>query len=298
MFSSTVLDVAIGLVFTFLSMSLAVSSITEAVASVFRWRSNTLLNGVADLLNDPKFCDLALKVYNHALVHPRGDGQAMGRKDLISLPAYIDPRHFANALIEVAGIVPGAPEAIKAQIQRNVADPQLQALLGGMVDRTEGKIGGMQREIAGWFDAAMDRVGGSYKRRIQFWSFLIAFALAVGLNVNSIEIGRALWLHPMLVEALKPVEGMKPETYTAFAGEVADLKFPAGFPVGWTGAGLDRFCTLSPVDQVESLFGWLITAVATLFGAPFWFDILQRAVRLKGTGPSPAEKQSGAGAAA
>jgi hypothetical protein len=39
-----------------------------------------------------------------------------------------------------------------------------------------------------------------------------------------------------------------------------------------------------------SFFGWLITAFAALFGAPFWFDVLQSVIRLKGSGPSPAEK--------
>ena len=33
--------------------------------------------------------------------------------------------------------------------------------------------------------------------------------------------------------------------------------------------------------------GWLITAGTTLFGAPFWFDLLQRAVQLRGTGAKP-----------
>jgi len=44
--------------------------------------------------------------------------------------------------------------------------------------------------------------------------------------------------------------------------------------------------------------GWLITAFAALFGAPFWFDTLQQFVRLKGSGPSPLEKQNNTGAAA
>jgi hypothetical protein len=42
----------------------------------------------------------------------------------------------------------------------------------------------------------------------------------------------------------------------------------------------------------------LITAFAALFGAPFWFDTLQLIIRLKGAGPSPQEKKSGAAAAA
>jgi hypothetical protein len=43
-------------------------------------------------------------------------------------------------------------------------------------------------------------------------------------------------------------------------------------------------------DVATSIVGWLIVAFATLFGAPFWFDALQSFVRLKGNGPSPAEK--------
>jgi hypothetical protein len=30
--------------------------------------------------------------------------------------------------------------------------------------------------------------------------------------------------------------------------------------------------------------GWLISAVATLFGAPFWFDALQKFVQIRGAG--------------
>jgi hypothetical protein len=65
-------------------------------------------------------------------------------------------------------------------------------------------------------------------------------------------------------------------------------------PVGWNHRALTK--VTSP-RGFEMLLGWLITAVATLFGAPFWFDALQQLVRLKGSGPSPAEKRSGAGAA-
>jgi hypothetical protein len=66
-------------------------------------------------------------------------------------------------------------------------------------------------------------------------------------------------------------------------------------PIGWTAA---RFKNLWSLGGLETLLGWLITAVATLFGAPFWFDALEQIIRLKGSGPSPAEKRSGTGAAA
>jgi hypothetical protein len=55
-------------------------------------------------------------------------------------------------------------------------------------------------------------------------------------------------------------------------------------PIGWT--------TFPP--QMNSAFllqvaGWLVTASTTLFGAPFWFDMLQRAVQMRATGQKPDE---------
>jgi hypothetical protein len=51
MLNSTILDLAIGLVFTFLAMGLAVSAIVEAVASAPNGDPLCLLQGVKDLLN-------------------------------------------------------------------------------------------------------------------------------------------------------------------------------------------------------------------------------------------------------
>jgi len=36
------------------------------------------------------------------------------------------------------------------------------------------------------------------------------------------------------------------------------------------------------------LVGWLITALAVSLGGPFWFDLLNRLVDLRGAGPRPA----------
>jgi hypothetical protein len=49
---------------------------------------------------------------------------------------------------------------------------------------------------------------------------------------------------------------------------------------------------LDPGLLLTMTAGWLITAIATLFGAPFWYDSLQTVVRLKGTGPSSDDKRT------
>ena len=57
----------------------------------------------------------------------------------------------------------------------------------------------------------------------------------------------------------------------------------------------DRCLTTSQPDRSTNIFvkliGIIITAVAARQGAPFWFDLLKRAVNLRGTGANPAEKE-------
>jgi hypothetical protein len=288
MFNSTVLDVAVGLIFSFLAVSLLVSAIMEALASALMWRSNTLLKGVKDLLNDPDFGGLARALYNNALVNPRDDGKAKAEQDLRRAPAYIDPKQFAAALTDVIGITAEPADKIREKIAAQVSDKQVKDLLIGIADRTNADLPQIRDELAAWFDSSMDRVSGAYKRKTQLWSFVVALSMAAIFNISSINIGKALWQQPMVIKTIAPTPGMRP-------AEAVEQLAALGAPIGWNRATLQG---LSATSSLEMLLGWLITAVATLFGAPFWFDALEQIVRLKGSGPSPAEKRANVGAAA
>jgi hypothetical protein len=41
---------------------------------------------------------------------------------------------------------------------------------------------------------------------------------------------------------------------------------------------------------LAKLAGWLITALAAAQGAPFWFDLLNKLLQLRGSGTKPAEQ--------
>lgn len=117
-------------------------------------------------------------------------------------------------------------------------------------------------------------VSGVYKRQAQLFTFLIALVIAGLFNVDSFHLFRTLWIHP----------GAAASIGAGSATESGKQALEALFtlPVGWNeapmsaGAGLLLFC------------GWLVTATSVLFGAPFWFDLLQRLVNLRGTGSKPA----------
>jgi hypothetical protein len=168
LFNSTVLDVIIGLIFAFLTVSLVTSAIVEAISSAMKWRAKTLLSGIQELVNDKDFKDLALKLYQHAAINPLGPGitsapaassgatnarptedeqktaqaRAQERK-----PSYIDSKQFANALLDVTGLSaviektgdPG-PAAIKAFQDKinKITNPQIKDFFTGINNRTKG----------------------------------------------------------------------------------------------------------------------------------------------------------------
>ncbi len=330
MLNSTILDVVIGLAFGFLAVSLVTSAIVEAINSAFKLRSKSLLAGVKQLVNDPGFNALALALYRHASINPRGAGGSV-QDAKTRPPAYIDPKQFANALLDVTGLSaasvgaaapgPAAVAAMQAAIA-DIKDPQIKALLDGIVQRSRGDLSQIRAEISDWFDTAMDRVSGAFKRWTQLATFVIALIISMLINVDSIRIGRALWEQPTISARLMLPEGAGP---TPAAADLASHGVPQGsaeaiaaqavldvleanLPVGWpSGHVLEVRDEKDPTkwSQIWSsgkfgmiLAGWFVTAMASLFGAPFWFDVLQTVVRLKGSGPSPKEKANGDAAAA
>jgi hypothetical protein len=288
MFNSTILDLALGLVFIFLALSLAVSATVEALASIRNWRSRSLLQGMKDLLNDSEFAGLARDMYNHALVNPRDDGNAVTERDLKTPPAYIDPKGFAYALIDLTNLAGKSPVAMKSAIDLKIKNRQLNNFLNGVIDQTSGDLGRVRDELAAWFDNGMDRVSGAYKRKTQAWSLVIALMMVASLNVSAIDIGRVLWQQPTISRTI----AANPNQTLAQALKQLDELGNAGIPIGWTEANRATFCS---TRGIWTALGWVVTAIATLFGAPFWFDALQRIVRLRSAGPSPSEKRPDSG---
>lgn len=275
MLNSTVLEVAIGLIFCFASISLIASSINEAIASALKLRGRTLLTGVKLLLNDPNFTGLAQALYNHALINPESAGSAKKPGELTAKPSYIPSRQFAVAFIDVLQTVPKGAQQLEGTLA-SLKDEQLRLMLLGMYHRAAGDIEKMYAEVAAWFDNGMERVAGSYKRRAQLISFIIALALAALFNVDSFRVFETLWLHPALTAQLNFGQ------YQDMSAVIGNLKM---LPVGWEQP--PEFSMLANASTWVMFAGWLVTASSALFGAPFWFDLLQKLTRLRGTGKKP-----------
>jgi hypothetical protein len=121
----------------------------------------------------------------------------------------------------------------------------------------------------------MERVSGAYKRRQLLITLLLSLLVAIMFNIDSIHLFRTLWQHPAMAAKIGGAVG---------AIDQAVVQQLFSLPIGWE----------SFPPKMDSAFllqaaGWMVTAATTLFGAPFWFDLLQRAVQMRGTGGKPEE---------
>lgn len=119
-------------------------------------------------------------------------------------------------------------------------------------------------------------MSGAYKRQSQRWCFAIALVLAVIFNIDSFHLFSTLWQHPALITQISTPQSSE-----------AALKALKALPIGWqTGLSFSEVWK-TIFDSPIIIVGWIITASASLFGGPFWFDLLKLLVNLRGTGAKP-----------
>ena len=86
-----ILDVAIGMIFMWLILSIATMSVQEWIASYLKWRAKDLETAIQRLLADKVWAE---QLYNHPLI--AGLSKKAGRK-----PSYIPANKFALALFDI-----------------------------------------------------------------------------------------------------------------------------------------------------------------------------------------------------
>ena len=89
MLDSPIIDVAMGLVFFYVTLSLICSSIQEIIASLLGLRSRNLKKGIRNLIGS----EYAEAMYDHPLIK--------GLRKPKKLPSYIKPEIFSTALIDM-----------------------------------------------------------------------------------------------------------------------------------------------------------------------------------------------------
>lgn len=278
MLGSQILEVAVGLSLLYFLLALICSAVTEAIAGFTRLRARTLEQAIKGLIDDPTTLDAVLRHPAIADLAPLG-----------GLPAYIPASNFAQAVLGSLSVVRALPADLTAALTQ-LPDGRFKRSMTAVAARAASEASGLQGSLEHWFDDAMARVSGTYKRLAQ--GIVIAAALGVTLlfNVDTLSVADGLWRSDELrsavvAQAQKSVSGTIP---------AADLRTQAEtlaalhLPVGW-----GREVGTPPVPGVSWLMrlsGWLLSVCALALGAPFWFDIMSRLVNVRLSGPKVASQ--------
>ena len=273
MFDNPFIDIALGLMFFYVVLSLVASAVQEWIASLFALRSKNLWSGVQNLVGNK----YANKVYKHPLI------KNLSKKN--KLPSYIAPETLSAVLLEVIAkerngksfVSHTANEAVAMVSGISDEDP-LKEILSTLIDNGDDVVNTLRERLASWFDEGMSRVAGWYKRQAKLIIFGIAAVITLLTDASSIHIAEELWRNDALrtqIATQAQVAVQVGEIATVEAGNLASLD---AFPIGWS-----EYPQSFP-GWIMAVLGWLITTAAISLGAPFWFDLLGKVANLRGSG--------------
>lgn len=337
----------------------------------------------------------------------------LGLNNWFKRPSYINPERFSKTICDI--LKESATEGNKhddeaiseildsgeikcGEISCRI-DPEthrfLRSLWAEKPTETQSHEEKFRQQLVDWYDETMELLIGRYKRRMQYNTLVLGFAIAVVFNVNTIEIASRLSTNDDAREAMVQLAGSwieskgtdtsringQPDSAASvnkLADEVItmlkeDIRTPNnllalgyGIPddfqalkplakpghasndiiadtsghmkeilvskrdsiermqclqkvydrrcklikpkiitsaLSFNRKDLSRDCAVSYSDKLKlsdriafvfyranmnySIFGFLLTAIAISFGAPFWFDLLNKVVKIKNEGKKP-----------
>ncbi|HEU4375801.1 MAG TPA: hypothetical protein VFS02_20060 [Telluria sp.] len=123
--------------------------------------------------------------------------------DLLALRERLKaPYTVAEAQADIQRFIDAMPARYLRQMIEGIEDPGMRKILLALFDDAEGNIEKFKQNIEIWFNNAMDRVSGWYKRRAQAVIAALAVLAAVGMNVDAVLIFKHLQTYPGARDAL------------------------------------------------------------------------------------------------
>jgi hypothetical protein len=326
MFNSTILDVVVGLIFIYLLLAVICSSINEWIARWTNLRAKNLKDAIRQLLDKQPGSDdksnpdsntnwFLHQFYSHPLItgmHVPGQGsenndptktpQSADAKldDAKGHPSYLPSRAFATVVMDI--ITPANKGAISFDdLQRSIEKMpagDVRRTLLAVIQNADQDIHRAQKNIETWYDDTMERVGGWYKSKTQVWTVLIAAALTIAANADTVRIAHTLWVNPtqraqMVESAKRRAANSNGQSAEANHQELAELDNL----LGWGNEKNSDDSDDCLMFWLKRLLGWFLTIIAVSLGAPFWFDLLNKIVNLRNSGKKPETAEQNAASA-
>ena len=184
-------------------------------------------------------------------------------------------------------------------------DPETRYHLSLMYRNADEKIPAFKLELEKWFKETMKLSSGWYRQWTAKIAFVAGLLLAMAFNVDTLYIGNQLVVNEGIrteMAAMIDSKKLKGQELTQVSDSLgkANQAIMSSFSLRewpnlycsdtiWKKDPITKKSVVYKVIRKEpwslkfkSFFGWIITALAISFGAPFWFDILNKFMQFKG----------------
>jgi hypothetical protein len=309
------LDLVIGLIFIYLIYSIACSTLWEILISFSHLRGKMLFRWIYNSFGD-KESDLGKLIANHPMI------KGLTRK-ADSLPSYISSNVFTDVLLDLISSKAPKSEVLHFDIsmiekkleETDLLNNDLKRVFLQYFSEAEGKLNVAKERISKWYDEAQERLLGAYKKKLQWWIFVISLVLVGVTNADTFKLSSYLYNNDEAREAIANKASLyvqdssvvrlisaidtakiaaignlsQDEIVKKMAKDFETIKSldkelkQAEIPIGWKNEKIDDFW-----DYVKKIGGLLLTALAVSMGSPFWFDMLSKLVNLRSSGVKPA----------
>lgn len=323
------LDLMIGLTFIYFLLSIICLSLQELKANLLNERSKNLKKWITDTFNhkekhDTKPC-LGDRIWNNILV----DGLTQSKRTA----SYIPKEVMISVLLDE--IYYGSDDSIKGKNKESAIENEredkeslkptydfnsigeviesqstclpspFRRVIRQVYSESHENLETFKMRLERWFEMAMERNSGTYKKKAQRWTLGFAIIVTIAINVDSLKLASHFYDNPseakrIADQAEKYIQN-NPELVTkneiefketvkairADINRMKELKLPLGWEgyiwLGFTKEGITNIF----LTAFKSLPGWIITIFAVSLGSTFWFDTLNKLVNLRAAGNAP-----------
>ncbi|UKB80738.1 hypothetical protein [Chryseobacterium sp. MEBOG07] len=305
------IELAIGLVFVYLLLSIFAMTVMEMISTFFRMRGEMLKSTIEKMLFDKsKNPEKINEFYEQPLILFLGDDVSTSSyldqllsKKYKKLPSYLKKEDFYAILLSFINDkqFSDSLEEIQKKIEQASFSENTKSHLLFLLKKSAGNITDFKQEIIHWFDECMERANTWYSRRVQYILLVLGFVIAFAVNGDTLRMIDKLnsdeKLRKELVESAAEYVKKNPEIkgrpkdslsipvkiekeYNTLLSESHNL-------LGWEKAKPGQVKE-NDKSNVEDIFfrilGFLLTAFAISLGSNFWFDMLKKLLNIRTLG--------------
>lgn len=255
MFGIDILEVAIGLCFTYLVFSSVGSVVFNIVSKMMSFRSRDLEKGIRHLLEEPGGNLIVRELYKHHLIDNTFWSETSKGKE--KMPTWVDGRSFAVALMDVLDDIHvkklGADAVSKksdedvahptrsltpsekiSRWKKNVSNvvesPTLAKKIMDLLHDAEEKVGAgenaaekAREKISKWFDSHISITSTWFKQRARRFIFFFSIIPVLAFNVDTIRMTKIFWNDDELRTAVVDMAQKTMKTTTPVTADTVNL---------------------------------------------------------------------------